>query len=68
VFEPSRIHLTKYLEINLIKVFVICGIHIVTNMTIAWQRLSNTRSRGNEQTRKSIVSQWLAKHIFRSNR
>jgi hypothetical protein len=33
-------------------------------MTIHRQRFSNTRSRGNEQTRKSIASQWLAKNTF----
>jgi hypothetical protein len=31
-------------------------------MIIARQRFGNTRSRGNEQKRKSIASQRLAKH------
>jgi hypothetical protein len=41
---------------------------IVTNMTIARQRLGGTPSRSNEQTRKFIASQLLAKHTFQWQR
>jgi hypothetical protein len=54
--------------ITVINFSTLYNVYIVTNMTIARQRFDNTRSRCNEQTRKSIVSQRLAKHTFRSNR